>query len=97
MVSTRSSTVPPASPATETPGEAQQTSATHVQQPQPPQTSFVPPPAREEQLLNQQLNVQPDINLAALLVQQSQLLQQMQQSLAILAGNFQSLQTPIAQ
>ena len=89
MVSTRSSTVPPASRATETPGEAQQTSATPVQQPQPPQTSFVPPPAREEQLLNQQLNVQPDINLAALIVQQSQLLQQMQQSLAILAGNIQ--------
>ena len=89
MVSTRSSTGTPDS------GSSDSTVANPAQQ-QRPQSLFEPPPAREEQLLNQQLNAQPDLNLAALLMQQSQVLQQMQQSLTILAGNIQSLQPAAA-
>ena len=100
MVSTRSFTIPPASSADNSP--ASDVPAGQSIMLQPLQTSFAAPPAappaREEHLLNQQLNVgqQPDINLTALLIQQSQLLQQMQQSLAILSGNIQSAQAPVA-
>ena len=83
MVSTRSTTIPPAS---DVPAGQSITL-------QPPQTAFAAPPAappaaspeREEQLLNQQLNVEQP-NLAALLLQQSQLLQQMERRQANLEG-----------
>ena len=86
MVSTRSSTIPAStadnSPLSDVPADQSIT--------------LQPPPAREEQLLNQQLNIeqQPDINLAALLLQQTQLLQQMERRLANLEG--QSMQAPEA-
>ena len=88
MVSTRSSTIPAVPSAGNSPTEQSIT----LQQ---------PPPA-EEQLLNQQLNAgqqQPEVNLAGLLLHQSQLLQQMECRLANLKGQLpiQSPAVPLVQ
>ena len=70
MVSTRSSTVPPAE------SSAEQQTMLPPASPAGQSITLQPPPAREEQLLDQQLNAgqQTEVNLAALLLQQSQLL-----------------------
>ena len=57
------------------------------------QSSVIPPLARED---NDQLNAKPDVNLAALLVQQSQLFQRMEQRLANLEACDQLLYAPAA-
>ena len=88
MVSTRSSTVAPATGSSTSDFLA----ATPAQQ-QQSQSSFILPPAREA---NDQLNAQPDVNLAALLVQQSQILQRMEQRLANLEARNQLLYAPAA-
>ena len=88
MVSTRSSTVAPASGSS-----TSDSSAAISAQQQQSQSSFIPPPAREA---NDQLNARPDVNLAALLVQQSQLLQRMEQRLANLEARDQLLYAPAA-